>query len=576
MPLPFQAIVWPLLGGGLNLVLNRLLPGWIRRLLATAAALASLAVLWSLKAGAVERVEVSWEPLNLFRMGLTLSPDGLSLLIGITLAGATAAMVLGIRGHEPEKTGWHGVILLVLAGCLVATMAANLIALAVGSALIDVALILLVLRSSSRTEFAEGLSLGLVIPGVASTLLLFFGALHMDAQLGHGSLLSRNLSEERSVLIGVAALRSFIFPFHVRRPRLPETVAALLLPIGVGGYLLARVGAALPVLSGPSWLMPIAVIGLLAGGVLAWCGGARSRALSGERFSPDRWWTGLLVYQAGYVFAFVLLLSGETPWPIVGMSLALTVLVIWWDTTLDSPAPASHSLERFRAWLRPWWKRIQSRATALLRIPDWRRDLKLGQFADALLPVIALASLAGLPFTLGARGRWPYYAAWLKRGDGSLLLVLIAETLLVAGLWVALSYIWALKNEHRPRPAARLAMLILTASMVLVGLAPGLLTDGLDLKAVETAGVSRWGLGLLYLLPWLLGAWLGRLKAWQPGVLDRIGDAIDLGWFYRGAGWVGQRLVNAVHWLSQVGEGASWWGWALIILALGVVLFTVR
>ncbi|NIV28021.1 MAG: hypothetical protein GWN58_00500, partial [Anaerolineae bacterium] len=94
---------------------------------------------WSLKAEPAESAEIFWEPLNFFRMGLTLSPDGLSLLIGITLTAAAAALALGIRGEQPRETGWHGSVLLVLAGSLVVVMAANLLALAAGSALIDLA-----------------------------------------------------------------------------------------------------------------------------------------------------------------------------------------------------------------------------------------------------------------------------------------------------------------------------------------------------------------------------------------------------------------------------------------------------
>jgi hypothetical protein len=119
-------------------------------------------------------------------------------------------------------------------------------------------------------------------------------------------------------------------------------------------------------------------------------------------------------------------------------------------------------------------------------------------------------------------------------------------------------------------------MIALTVSIVLLGLAPGILSSGLDLRTVETEGVSAWGLGLLYLLPWLGGAWLGRFRGLQQRHLERIWDAANLNWFYRGAGWVGQRLVDTVHWLGQVGEGDGWWGWALIILALGVTLFTVQ
>ena len=577
VPLPFQAILWPLAGGGLVLAFNRLLPGWARRLVAMVAAFASLVVLWSLKAGAIERAEILWEPLNFFRMSLTLSPDGLSLLIGIALAGATAAMVLGIRGQEPRKTAWHGWILLVLAGCLAVVMAANLLALAAGSALIDLALILLVLRSSSRDAGSGRMSLSLVVPGVVSTLLLFLGALQMDAQLGHGSLLSRNLSEETLVVIGVAgALRALVFPFHARKLRVPETAAALLLPIGAGGYLLARAQVLAPTLSGRPWVMAVAVIGLLAGGLLAWSGSARSIDRVSRSYLPGKWWTGVLVYQAGYLLAFVLLLAGGTPWPVVGLVLVLAVLAIWWDTTLDVQAPSSRGLEWLLERIRPWWDRVQSSTTERVGVFGWWRESQLGRYAALLLPATALASLAGMPFTLGARARWPYYAAWLKRGDPAFLIILVADTLLVAGLGAALAAIWEQSSEHRPRPVALVAMIALTISIVLLGLAPGILSAGLELKAVESAGVSAWGLGFLYFLPWLLGIWLARFRGLQQRHLVRIWDAVSLDWFYRGAAWVGQRLVDIFHWLSQVGEGEGWWGWALIILALGVILFTVQ
>jgi hypothetical protein len=39
--------------------------------------------------------------------------------------------------------------------------------------------------------------------------------------------------------------------------------------------------------------------------------------------------------------------------------------------------------------------------------------------------------------------------------------------------------------------------------------------------------------------------------------------------------WVGKRLEGLVFWLGQVGEGGGWWGWALIILALGAIFLLV-
>jgi hypothetical protein len=283
----------------------------------------------------------------------------------------------------------------------------------------------------------------------------------------------------------------------------------------------------------------------------------------------------MLAFQAGYVFLFSLLLADSTPWPVVGLVLVLAVLVIWWDTTLDVHTPTSRLVEWVSARIGPWWTEVQSRLADRPGILEWLRNPQLGRFAAVLLPATALASLAGMPLTLGARGRWPYYAAWLDRGDPSLLIVLAVDTLLVAGLWTALVVIWEKCSEDRPRPAALVAMVALVISVVLLGLAPGILSEDLNLKAAETADVSAWGLGLLYVLPWLLGVWLARFTGFQRRHLERIWDAVSLDWLYRGAGWAGQRLLSVVYWLSQVGEGEGWWGWALIILALGVILFMV-
>ncbi|NIV28022.1 MAG: hypothetical protein GWN58_00505, partial [Anaerolineae bacterium] len=65
----------------------------------------------------------------------------------------------------------------------------------------------------------------------------------------------------------------------------------------------------------------------------------------------------------------------------------------------------------------------------------------------------------------------------------SLLIVLAVDTLLVAALWTALVAIWQQCSEDRPRPAALVAIITLTVSIVLLGLAPGIVTADLDLRA---------------------------------------------------------------------------------------------
>ena len=155
VPVPLQAILWPLAGAVFTLMFSRLLPNWARRLLAMAAALASLAALWSLRGGVGEPVEIIWTPLQFFRMSPMLYPDGLSLLVGIMLAGVTSAVVLSMPGCEPRKTVWHSLILVVLAGCLAVTMAANLLALALGSALIDLALVTIVILTADDAQASQ-------------------------------------------------------------------------------------------------------------------------------------------------------------------------------------------------------------------------------------------------------------------------------------------------------------------------------------------------------------------------------------------------------------------------------------
>ncbi len=575
VPVPLQAIIWPLAGAALILVLGRVLPNWARRLLAMAAALASLAVLWSLKAGQVDWMGLEWLPINLFRMGPRLHVDGLSLLVGMLLAGITAALALSIRGREPQKTRWHGLLLFLLAGCLVTIMAGNLLALALASALVDLALIAIALSLSNGAEPARGLPLRTVVPGVASTMVLTVAALQMDAQAGHASLTSQNLLEGPLVLVGLAgALRALIFPLHPQAPGVPESAATLLLPVGVGGYLLVRVQALVPVLSEQPWAMLVAAVALVAGGLLAW---SSSDRFSDPEAGPGGIWSGALVQQTGYVLAFVLLLAGVTPWPLVALLLALSVLVIWWEGGLaaeDAPRPGA--AKWMAEQMRSWRTRAQSYATTRIpRLERWR-DSWFARHGAALPPVIALASLMGAPFTVGARGRWPLYAQGLKRGDTTLVAMLAADIFLSAGLWIAAVTIFRQSRKRPLRWAALLAMLALIILVIVLGIAPGALGDDLGLKTVSASGVSVWGLGLVYVLPWLLGAWLGRMRGSLGRYLARVHAAVNLNWLFHAAGWAGERLAGAIRWLGVVGEGSGWWGWVLITLALGVFLLVAR
>jgi hypothetical protein len=198
---------------------------------------------------------------------------------------------------------------------------------------------------------------------------------------------------------------------------------------------------------------------------------------------------------------------------------------------------------------------VSSRMPLLDRV--W--GLGLGRRAVALMPALALASLAGFPLTVGAVGRWQLYAALLRTGNGLLFGLVVADTLLAAALWHVVRFLPQQVREQRCplRPSLTLVLLF-------------------GLNATAFPDVSLWGLGLLYVVPWLLGAWLARVSAQLAAVPAVLGQIVGLDWLYRAGTGLFERLGNAVYWLGQVGEGEGWWGWVLIVLGLGAMFLSGR
>jgi hypothetical protein len=114
---------------------------------------------------------------------------------------------------------------------------------------------------------------------------------------------------------------------------------------------------------------------------------------------------------------------------------------------------------------------------------------------------------------------------------------------------------------------------VVGALLLAVGMAPRALVASLNLQAGARPGVSVWGLGLVYVLPWLMGAWLSRGLGRVKGPVWRL---VGLEWAVRPISWAGERLLGAVYWLGRVGEGEGWWGWALIVLSLAALFLTGR
>jgi hypothetical protein len=119
-------------------------------------------------------------------------------------------------------------------------------------------------------------------------------------------------------------------------------------------------------------------------------------------------------------------------------------------------------------------------------------------------------------------------------------------------------------------------MTALASLIVVSGILPARFVETVGLPPVNRPDVSILGVGLVYVLPWLAGMWLARIRSRLGNYLDLVQRAASLEWFGRIASWVGQRLAGAIYWLGLVGEGEGWWGWALVILALGTIFLTIR
>jgi len=586
-------MLWPLVGAAIVLGLRRWLPGWLQRLIAAAAAAASLATLWSLSGDAQpQAVNLPWGSLDFFRMGLAFYPHGLSTLAGIVLAGVTAAAALGISPSDAgsQKTNWHGLILVALSGALAALLAANLLTLAFGSGLLVLAVVgLAAMGAPSGDEYAWP-ALGAAVPGVAATLLIYLSALQMDAHIGHASLQGRTFSPSALAFLGAAGVL-WLLAFPLRAASRLQEIVSWLLPCGTGLYLLARVVSIAAAVGASPFGQgsPLLVLGgamLLAGGMLAWLYGV---------------WPGMAIHQAGYGLVFIALWGGSQagaarpamPWPLAGLALTLGALAISASAGDggngaggQSPARRWAGLARLAQWtglawlaerVKPWWAKARSAVASRLRLRRPRLAW-LGRLLAALLPAVALASLAGLPLTVGAAGRWRLYGGMLGQEQaGLLLVVLLSDSLLVAGLWAVLRTLDP--REDRVSLPRLAAMILLVAGIILWGVAPGRLLAAVGLTSVQATGVSVWGIGLLYVLPWLVGTWLAYAGARRPAYADRLRQVArgsHAGQIYRAVAWAGAQVAGALHWLGQVGEGGGWWGWALIVLAVGVLLTAAR
>ncbi len=205
--------------------------------------------------------------------------------------------------------------------------------------------------------------------------------------------------------------------------------------------------------------------------------------------------------------------------------------------------------------------------------PDWTRPGRLWAY---LPPLLATASLVGVPFTLGWGGRAVLYqAAWGTGLSGMLALVVVAEGAALSALY----RYW--RRLLRSAPAETRAWRPLGATLACVPLLIPALGPGL-LPAVAP---SVWlgpspgmfplsaSLGLIGSLLWALFLGYGRRRLLDSLPFSRqvLISLLRLGWLLRGLGRVLDTMGLILLRARAVIEGEHYLAWA-ILLALGLSL----
>lgn len=184
---------------------------------------------------------------------------------------------------------------------------------------------------------------------------------------------------------------------------------------------------------------------------------------------------------------------------------------------------------------------------------------------------LALASLAGLPFTLGFVGRWFVYRSLIHRGLSVLFApCLLAEVFLSASLF----RIWfsSLPSKHslviHMASSASLAI-----PLCLLGLFPSLIRGEALPALFRSTGISLWA---VLLLPPLGGYFFHRWGEQPRRLVADPASMLELKWLYGSLNWFLGRVDAIFQWITKVIEGEGYLGWALLLVLLAFLFLWTR
>lgn len=472
--------------------------------------------------------------------------DGLAFLFAALMAlVGLASIAPGLGRSEYPEGPSHATLLALLAAGFSFVFSANLITLCASWVIFDVAFLCALAasdRSGSRVTSPPGLGgteggrlAKKIVPRVLNLSCLACLSLLIAALLlGDDSLSLRSGSISAPVwgLILLAALvRVGLYPLHLWIPigvkaSLPARSLLHLVPVSAGLYLLARLSAWTD--AGLPYGQALTVAGslaFLAGAVLAWIEADHSKTLS-----------FIMISQVGYAIVSLAIARPPTLVVLPSLSLILCLGLLF--------------LSQNRSELGSLWARAASG--------------------------LAMASLAGVPLTLGFVGRWHLYHFLLTGGNLAFLaLSLLAETFLFAALlkmWSAIS-IRVFPPEFAYQRASVVGAALLAAPLLILGLHPSVLRTLMEAVSFPTfadllrsTSVVQW---VALFLP-LLGGYL--LHRHRRRIFDpvepfwlKLTTALHLEWLYSLLGQIAAGAAGVLRIVGRVCEGTGYLGWIAVV-----------
>lgn len=203
--------------------------------------------------------------------------------------------------------------------------------------------------------------------------------------------------------------------------------------------------------------------------------------------------------------------------------------------------------------------------------PDWGRPQRWWVY---LPPLLATASLAGIPFTLGWEGRGTLYqVTWEAGAPGVLALVVVAEGAALSALY----RYWQRFNQDKQQIESG-AWLVLGAALASIPflipvLGPRLPWVGAPPALAIAPPLLSTSVGLVGALLWafFLGYGRRRLLAVMPVSPHTLARTLHLAWLLGGLGRALDKLGRFFLRIRTVIEGEHYLAWA-ILLALALVL----